>query len=80
MTEYDAVFSAAVELSIADRLRLIDDLASSVPDDQPPALSSEWIAEIDRRSAEIEAGTVISQPWSEVRQRLMNKHGRDNAG
>jgi len=74
MPEYESVLSAASELSVADRLRLIDDLASSVPDDQPPALSPEWLAEIDRRSAELDSGAVHPQPWSEVRERLFRKH------
>ena len=36
MSEYDTVLSAASQLPVTDRLRLIDELASSVPDDQPP--------------------------------------------
>ena len=75
MAEYDAVFSAAAGLSVADRLRLIDELAASVPEDQPPTLSEPWLAEIERRSAEIDAGVVTPEPWSEVRQRLFRKVG-----
>jgi len=33
-------------------------LEASVPDDQPPALSEQWLAEISRRSAEIDSGAV----------------------
>ncbi len=69
MAEYEAVFSAAAELSVADRLRLIDELAASVPEDQPPSLSDDWLAEIERRSAELDAGVVTPEPWPEVRQR-----------
>ncbi len=79
MAEYETVFSAAAELSVADRLRLIDELAASVPEDQPPSLSQEWLAEIERRSAEIDAGTVTPEPWTEVRQRLFRKVGLDRA-
>ena len=73
MAEYEAVCSAAAGLSVADRLRLIDELAASVPEDQPPTLSEPWLAEIERRSAEIDAGVVTPEPWSEVRQRLFRK-------
>lgn len=77
MTDYQSVLSAAAQLSVADRLRLIDDLAATVPDDKPPTLSPEWLSEIERRSAEIEAGTVSTVPWAEVRERLHKKVGLD---
>ena len=79
MPEYDSVFSAASQLSVHDRLRLIDDLAASVPDDQPPSMSKEWLVEIERRSAEIDSGAVRPEPWLDVRQRLFRKHGIDRA-
>ena len=78
-TEYDAVFDAASQLPVDDRLRLIDELAASVPDDSPPSLSAEWIREIQRRSDEIDAGTVATEPWEVVRQEVMRKVGLDRA-
>lgn len=74
MSEYESVLAAAVQLSLPDRLRLIDDLASSVPDDQPPALSSEWLAEIERRSADLDSGAVTAEPWPAIRERLFREH------
>ncbi len=79
MAEYETVFSAATELSVADRLRLIDELAASAAEDQPPSLSEHWLTEIERRSAEIDAGVVTPEPWPEVRQRLFRKIGLDRA-
>jgi putative addiction module component (TIGR02574 family) len=75
MSQYESVLAAASELPVPDRLRLIDDLASSVPDDQPPTLSQKWLAEIERRSAELDTGEVIAEPWPQVRQRLFREHG-----
>jgi len=75
MPEYQDVFGDATQLSIKDQLRLIDDLASSVPDGQPPHLSSEWLAEIRRRSDEIDDGSVETESWTTVRERLFAKHG-----
>lgn len=75
MAEYETVLAAASQLSVADRLRLLNELAATVPDDQPPALSEEWVAEIERRSAELDSGTVTPETWSEVRRRLFQKHG-----
>ena len=79
MAEYESVLAAASQLPVADRLRLIDDLAASVPDDQPPALSEQWLAEIERRSAELDSGAVTPEPWSQIRQRLFGKHGNAEA-
>ena len=75
MAEYEAVLLAASQLSVADRLRLLDELAASVPDDQPPVLSEDWLAEIERRSGELDSGAVTPEPWSEIRRRLYRKHG-----
>ena len=79
MTQFDVALSAAFALPIDQRLKLIDELASSVPDDQPPALSPEWRAEIDRRSAAIDAGTEKLIPWEDVRKKIYQKFGIDRA-
>lgn len=79
MSNYESVLSAASQLPIVDRLRLIDELASSVPDDQPPQLSDAWLDEIDRRSNEIDSGTVVTEDWADIRARLFTKHGADGA-
>ena len=74
MSQYQDILTNASRLSIDDRLRLIDDLASSVPDDHPPRLSPEWLAELDRRSDEIDSGSVETESWSAIRERLFAKH------
>lgn len=77
MSDYQSVRSAAGKLSVVDQLRLIDDLAASMPDNHPPTLSAEWLVELERRSAEIDSGAVNTESWSDVRQRLMNRAGFD---
>ena len=79
MSDYQSVLSAASQLPVTDRLRLIDELASSVPDDQPPALDAQWLAEIERRSLEVDSGAVATEDWTAVRSRLFTKHGLDGA-
>ena len=79
MSNYESVLSAASQLPVGDRLRLIDDLASSVPDDQPPQLSDAWLSEIDQRSGEIDSGAVATEDWADIRARLFTKHGIDSA-
>ncbi|HIF32894.1 MAG TPA: hypothetical protein EYQ75_14705 [Planctomycetaceae bacterium] len=79
MSNYESVLSAAAQLPVDDRLRLIDELASSMPDDQPPQLSDAWLREIDRRSNEIDSGAVVTEDWADIRARLFAKHGVDGA-
>ena len=79
MSEFESVRSAAFQLSVDERLRLIDELAASVPDDRPPHLSPEWQQEIERRCSEIDAGTVTPVPWETVRKELFRKVGLDRA-
>jgi putative addiction module component (TIGR02574 family) len=79
MPDYHAILSDASQLPIEDRLRLIDELAASVPDDRPPTLSSEWLDEIQRRSKEVAAGIVATEDWPTIRARLFAKHGINDA-
>ncbi len=79
MLDFDMVLSEASQLSVVDRLRLIDQLASSVPDDQPPTLSEQWLAEIDRRSEEINSGPVTTETWDSIRSRLFHRYGVEGA-
>ena len=75
MLDYDTIVAEASQLPVADRLRLIDRLSESVPDDSPPTLSGTWLTEIDRRSKEIDSGAVATEPWESIRSRLFAKHG-----
>ena len=75
MTNYDSILSAASRLPVVDRLRLIDELASSVPDDQPPQFPDAWHREIGHRSNEIDTGAVVTEDWSAIRARLFENHG-----
>ena len=52
---------------LTERIQLIDALWDTVPDDALPPLSKEWLAEIQRRSAEFDSGTVRTVPWEESR-------------
>ena len=79
MTNYDSILSAASRLPVDDRLRLIDELASSVPDNQPPTLSEDWLREIQRRSEEIDSGSVETEDWADIRARLFSRHGVNGA-
>jgi len=70
----ELLFEAVLKLAEKDRAelaaRLIDSLDSSFADDD---IAEAWKVEIERRTAEIESGTVDAVPWPEaLRQIKMN--------
>ena len=79
MSDYESILTAAFQLPVTQRLQLIDALASSVPEDQPPQLSEDWLREIERRSDELESGAVVAESWEAIRARLFAKYGVDGA-
>ena len=50
----------ALQLSATERARLVDRLIASLDND--PAVEDAWAAEVERRNAEIESGTVSLIP------------------
>jgi len=77
MQTFDDIFGAAESLAPSDRIRLVHALWDTIPTDEWPAPSAEWIAEVARRSAEIDAGRMSASPWAEVRERARRKAGLD---
>jgi putative addiction module component (TIGR02574 family) len=69
----DQLLQAALALSEKDRIELIEALLASR--DLPNALPFDraWLPEIERRSAEIETGTVSTESWSIVRARVRER-------
>jgi putative addiction module component (TIGR02574 family) len=74
MSDYTSILSAATQLPVDERLRLIGDLSDSIPE-QEVQLSPEWMEEIERRSAEIDAGTAKLEDWESVRERVFRSRG-----
>ena len=66
MSTIDALLADAAQLPVADRLELIDALWDTLPDEALPPLSEEWVAELQRRSAELNTGTAKTIPWEDV--------------
>ena len=77
MSEIEAILASAKQLSVDERLELIDALWETVPTNALPPLSDEWLAEIERRSAELDAGTVTTIPWEQVRDEAFRRNGID---
>jgi putative addiction module component (TIGR02574 family) len=52
------------------RAELAAELLASLDGPADPDAEAAWDAEIDRRIAAIEAGTIQLEPWSEVKRRI----------
>ncbi len=76
MSTYETLLADASRLPIGDRVQLIEALWDTLPDDSLPPLSAEWAAEIQRRSAEYDSGSVSTVPWEEIRAEAMRRIGR----
>lgn len=60
------------KLSIADRLVLVQDILDSVlAETHAEPLTPQQLAEIDRRTAALDAGEMKCEPWETVRERLI---------
>ena len=71
--DVNEVFRDATELSEHDRATLAGLLIESLEGEPDPGVEAAWAAEIERRVAELDAGTVKTIPWEEVRQRLLDR-------
>ena len=71
--DFNEVFRDATELSEHDRATLAGLLIESLEGEPDPDVEAAWAAEIERRVEELDAGTVKSIPWEEVRQRLLDR-------
>jgi putative addiction module component (TIGR02574 family) len=71
------ILEAALKLPPEEREQLIEELSASLPSDfASKDIEQSWLAEIDRRSNEIDAGTADLVEWSEVRERIAQRRAR----
>lgn len=75
MVDYDSLLADASQLPLGVRIQLIEALWDTVPDDAVPRFNDEWIAEIQRRSAEYDAGLVQGTPWEQIRSAALQRAG-----
>ncbi|HRI88293.1 MAG TPA: addiction module protein [Candidatus Hydrogenedentes bacterium] len=67
------VFDRAMNLDEADRVTLAGLLLSPINDIRDDGWEAAWEAEIRRRAAELDAGSVASIPWEVIRERITQK-------
>lgn len=65
----EQIFKSAQALPIEGQVELIEALIATLDESAPQPLDADWMAEIQRRSTEYDAGLVRPIPWSEVRER-----------
>ena len=66
----------ALGLPVDERAGVAAELLASLDDvsaENPAEVEAAWAAEIEKRVAELDAGTVESIPWEQVRQRLLDR-------
>ena len=64
----EQVLQTALSLPAPEQVELIEALIAELDHDDPQPLDDEWMAEIQRRSAEYDTGKVTPIPWPVVRQ------------
>jgi putative addiction module component (TIGR02574 family) len=75
--QVDQVFAAALPLPDEDQLRLLDALAAAVDEKGLRPFDDSWLAEIERRSDEFDAGSVQPIPWDAVKDRARQAAARE---
>jgi putative addiction module component (TIGR02574 family) len=72
------LFEAALALSDEEQLQLVAALVAAADERGLRPLDDSWLEEIQRRSAEYDAGGVEPIPWSEVKRRV--RRGTNDRG
>jgi putative addiction module component (TIGR02574 family) len=69
----EQLLGSAMQLPEGQRLDLAEALFA-VSEPPPPALTGDaWLAELRRRSAEIDSGEVALSTWAEVKRRVRHR-------
>jgi putative addiction module component (TIGR02574 family) len=65
-----AILAEALRLDTNERAEVAAELLASLDGPADPDAEAAWAAEIERRVAALEAGTVTLEPWEDVRRRI----------
>jgi putative addiction module component (TIGR02574 family) len=75
MVDFNAVLSAAKQLSEGEQLQLIDELWKLAPDGAAFPLDESWRQELERRVAAIDNGTANLISWETVKEASLRRIG-----
>jgi putative addiction module component (TIGR02574 family) len=67
-SQTQAFVDAALSLPEAERILLVEQLLESISPEQVEMSDGEFLAELERRSADFERGTADAIPWSELKK------------
>jgi putative addiction module component (TIGR02574 family) len=77
----ERLLQSALSLPEDERLQLVEALLAECDRSLARPFDNAWLAEIERRSAQIDGGTAVLTPWPEVRRRVREKlEGRADGG
>ena len=76
MRRMEEILNDALELPERDRERIADSLLRSIGGEDEESVEQSWIAEAERRCAEIDEGKVELRPWAETMDRLKARYVR----
>ncbi|HWX92746.1 MAG TPA: addiction module protein [Terriglobales bacterium] len=71
--EVSKLLEQALALSVDEQEALAESLISNLGGKVDEAVVAAWDAEIKKRIADLDSGKAKTIPWSEVRQRNLNK-------
>ncbi len=71
----EELFRQALQLDESDRATLIGMLIDSIDSDGEEGVEAAWVAEIERRIVELDAGVAKTIPWDVVRDGLRQRLG-----
>jgi putative addiction module component (TIGR02574 family) len=69
----EQLLQAALALPEEERLELVEALLASQGHSNDLPFDPAWLSEIQRRSAEVEAGAIQLTPWPVVRERVRQR-------
>lgn len=72
------LFREASDLEEDERATLAGLLLESLEGDPDPDVEAAWVAEIERRVHQIDAGEVKLIPWEEVKERLLDRESENH--
>ena len=69
----EQLLQTALALPQEERTELVEALLAECDKDLARPFDAAWLPEIQRRSAEIDAGTAVLTPWPEVKRRARQR-------
>jgi len=76
-SELEQIVRAALSRSEVDRVQLVDALISTLEPEDAGPLDDALLTEVERRSNEVDAGTVVLTAWEDVKAHARNRSRSD---